>query len=78
MYRTPRPDAGDPHVSQTHFEGSYLGNAARITDAARLESKIYGYVYDPAAGDPVWQIPPQTPFPAPPDHWRRPEGDSDR
>ena len=38
------------------FEGSYLGDA----------------VYDPAAGDEVWQIPPGTPFTALPAHWACP------
>jgi rubredoxin len=29
-------------------------------------------VYDPADGDPIWQIPPGTPFAALPDHWSCP------
>jgi len=33
------------------------------------------YVYDPAEGDPVWQIDPGTPFSALPAHWRCPRCD---
>jgi rubredoxin len=33
-------------------------------------------VYDPAAGDPVWQIAPGTPFAALPAHWRCPNCDA--
>ena len=29
---------------------------------ARLECKVCWYVYDPAAGDPVWQVAPGTAF----------------
>lgn len=36
---------------------------------ARLECKICWYVYDPAAGDEVWQIPAGTAFDALPAHW---------
>ena len=43
------------------FEGSYLGDAAKIGPRTRLECKSAGMVYDPAAGDEVWQIPPGTP-----------------
>ena len=58
------------------FEGSYLGDAARIADAARLECGICWTVYDPAAGDPVWQVPPGTPFARLPDHWTCPNCDA--
>ena len=60
------------------FEGSYLGDGGRLSDGARLECKICWYVYDPMAGDEVWQIPPGTPFSALPDHWRCPTCDGDR
>jgi rubredoxin len=30
------------------------------------------HVYDPSEGDPVWQIPPGTPFAQLPDHWTCP------
>jgi rubredoxin len=38
----------------------------------RMECKVCWYVYDPAAGDPVWQIAPGTPFAALPEHWTCP------
>jgi rubredoxin len=58
------------------FEGSYLGDEARIDDDARLECGICWWIYDPAVGDPVWQIPPDTPFAALPEHWRCPHCDA--
>jgi rubredoxin len=57
------------------FEGSYLGDAARLAASARLECKICWWVYDPALGDPVWQIEPGTAFTALPAHWRCPQCD---
>jgi len=46
---------------------------ARGTAAAtRLECKVCWYVYDPAVGDPVWQIPPNTPWRELPAHWTCP------
>lgn len=54
------------------FEGSYLGDADKIAAETRLECKICWYVYDPAAGDDVWQIPPGTPFTELPSHWSCP------
>ena len=62
----------------TGFEGSYMGDASRIEDSARMECKICWYQYDPAEGDRVWQIPPGTPFSALPDHWRCPSCDGDK
>ncbi|MDD5002431.1 MAG: rubredoxin [Thiomonas sp.] len=59
------------------FEGSYLGDASRLRDDARLECRICWYVYDPTAGDPVWQVPPGTPFTRLPQHWRCPECDGE-
>jgi rubredoxin len=58
------------------FEGSYLGDSERIAAGSRLECGICWWVYDPAAGDPVWQIPPGTPFAALPAHWRCPNCDA--
>lgn len=58
------------------FEGSYLGNDARLAPDTKLECGICWHVYDPAAGDPVWQILPGTPFAALPEHWRCPECDA--
>jgi rubredoxin len=54
------------------FEGSYLGDAGKLADDTRLECKICWQVYDPAVGDPVWQIEAGTPFSALPAHWRCP------
>lgn len=44
------------------------GRAAR----GRYECKICWTVYDPQLGDPVWQIPPGTPFSQLPLHWSCP------
>lgn len=60
------------------FEGSYLGDSDRISNDSRLECKICWYRYDPDAGDPVWQIPPGTPFSELPAHWRCPECDAEK
>jgi rubredoxin len=60
------------------FEGSYLGDDARIDPGTRLECKICWYVYDPVEGDSVWQIPPGTPFAELPAHWRCPVCDGER
>lgn len=60
------------------FEGSYLGNVSKIKDDHIMECKICWYQYNPAEGDPVWQIAPNTPFSALPEHWRCPECDGDR
>lgn len=49
----------------------------KLDDDARLECRICWYVYDPAVGDPVYQIEPGTPFLALPDYWRCPECDSE-
>ena len=54
------------------FEGSYLGDRSKIGPATRLECKVCWYVYDPALGDPVWQIAPGTPFSELPPHWTCP------
>lgn len=59
----------------SHFEGSYLGDVSRLPDDARLECKICWWVYDPAEGDPVWQIPVGTAFKDLPTHWRCPNCD---
>jgi rubredoxin len=60
---------------QKRFEGSFLGDVSRIADDSRLECKICWYVYDPAIGDAVWQVPPGTPFTKLPEHWKCPECD---
>ncbi len=38
----------------------------------RRECRICWTVYDPALGDPVWQIEPGTPFESLPPHWSCP------
>lgn len=43
-----------------------------IGPASRFECKVCWHVYDPAEGDPVWQIPPGTPFNDLPGHWSCP------
>lgn len=63
--------------SAPRFEGSYLGNSVKLSPAARLECKICWWVYDPAQGDDVWQIPPGTAFTDLPAHWRCPTCDGD-
>ncbi len=45
---------------------------ATLPAHTRLECKICWQVYDPAAGDPVWQIPPGTAFADLPPHWTCP------
>jgi rubredoxin len=51
---------------------------SRIDAATRLECRICWYVYDPAEGDAVEQIPPGTAFADLPDHWRCPQCDAAR
>ena len=63
--------------SAPRFEGSYLGNAARLPASARLECKICWWVYDPRLGDEVWQVLPGTPFTELPAFWRCPQCDGD-
>ena len=45
---------------------------ARVSEGTRLECKICWYVYDPALGDPVWQVAPGTAFNDLPVHWACP------
>jgi rubredoxin len=54
------------------FEGTYLGDASKLAPDSKLECKVCWYVYDPAVGDPVWQIPAGTPFANLPPHWTCP------
>jgi len=47
--------------------------AAKIPpNAHRYECGVCWEVYDPALGDPVWQVAPGTPFEALPAHWSCP------
>lgn len=52
--------------------------SGRAGGATRLECRICWYVYDPALGDEVEQVPPGTPFGDLPDHWRCPQCDAAR
>ncbi len=52
--------------------------STRIDASTRLECRICWYVYDPALGDEVEQIPPGTPFSDLPAHWRCPQCDAER
>jgi rubredoxin len=63
--------------SPARFEGSYLGDRAKLGASARLECKICWWVYDPALGDDIWQIAPGTAFTALPPYWRCPQCDGD-
>ena len=60
---------------QVGVEGSYLGDANKMSPRKRLECKICWWVYDPALGDEVWQIAPGTACSALPAHWRCPQCD---
>lgn len=53
-------------------------DGARIGPATRLECRICWYVYDPARGDPVWQIAPGTSFADLPAHWSCPNCAAER
>ena len=48
-----------------------------LSDDARLECRICWHVYDPAEGDPLYQVEPGTPFRALPGYWRCPECDAE-
>lgn len=47
-------------------------NDASSSTRRRLECRICWHVYDPAVGDPVWQIPAGTEFADLPPHWTCP------
>ena len=51
------------------------GEPSRVRPDSRLECGICWWVYDPAQGDPVWQVPAGTAFADLPEHWRCPECD---
>ncbi|AJD43613.1 rubredoxin [Rhizobium sp. SEMIA 4085] len=52
----------------TSFEN--FGRSETVSDDDKMECGICWHVYDPAEGDPVWQIPPGTPVSALPEDWR--------
>ena len=53
------------------------GDRSQVPPDARLECKICWWVYDPAEGDAVCQIPPGTAFADLPGHWRCPQCDAE-
>lgn len=44
-----------------------------MTEEAKYQCNICGYVYDPAVGDPTQSVEPGTPFEQLPDDWTCPE-----
>jgi len=58
------------------FEGSFLGDAARLHAGSRLECSVCWWIYDPDRGDEVWHVAPGTPFTNLPAHWRCPSCDA--
>ena len=46
--------------------------------ARRYECGVCWTVYDPAAGDPEWQVEPGTPFDRLPEHWSCPNCAAER
>jgi len=56
----------------TGFEGSFLGDTAKISDQAILECKICWSTYDPAEGDEFRQVEAGTPFSQLPHDWSCP------
>ncbi|MFO0584661.1 MAG: rubredoxin [Anaeromyxobacter sp.] len=50
----------------------------RTSGATRHECGVCWYVYDPASGDPVWQVPPGTAFEVLPERWSCPNCDAPR
>jgi rubredoxin len=48
---------------------------AALDDVVRFECGVCWHVYDPAEGDPVWQIPAGTAFADLPDEWCCPNCD---
>jgi rubredoxin len=54
------------------------GTAVAAEATARFECGVCWHVYDPLAGDPVWQVPPGTPFAALPERWTCPNCEAAR
>lgn len=50
-----------------------IGPLGPLGPTTRFECRICWTVYDPAEGDPVWQVPPGTPFADLPPHWTCPQ-----
>ncbi len=49
-----------------------MAGGTTVAGAKRRECGVCWYVYDPALGDPEWQVEPGTPFEALPVHWSCP------
>jgi rubredoxin len=60
------------------FENFGSVDLSKLPLETRLECKICWHVFDPAEGDPVWQIPPGTPFAELPQHWSCPNCTSEK
>ena len=60
------------------FEGSFLGDAGKISPRAIMECKICWTPYHPAEGDETRAIPPGTAFLDLPEDWKCPECDAPR
>ena len=74
----PGRDPGRVLRMNSRFEGSYMGDASKLDDDARLECGICWWVYDPVVGDDVAQVAPGTPFAQLPDTWRCPNCDAEK
>ncbi|PTE06283.1 rubredoxin [Mesorhizobium helmanticense] len=53
-----------------------FGKRETVSDDDQMECGICWDVYDPAEGDPVWQIAPGTSFADLPEDWRCPNCDA--
>ncbi|RNJ42746.1 rubredoxin [Mesorhizobium erdmanii] len=53
-----------------------FGKRETVSDDDQMECGICWHVYDPAEGDPVWQIAPGTSFADLPVDWRCPNCDA--
>ena len=58
--------------------GVFGEGAERLGPTTRLECGVCWHVYDPAEGCAEWEVPPNTPFTALPDHWRCPVCDNEK
>ncbi|HMK88308.1 MAG TPA: rubredoxin [Methylocystis sp.] len=55
-----------------------MSRALDLSPTQRMECGVCWRVYDPAEGDPVWQVAPGTPFAELPEDWRCPNCDAPR
>ncbi len=53
-----------------------FGAPQAVNPGDRMECGVCWAVYDPAEGDPVWQVPAGTPFAELPEDWRCPTCDA--